>query len=62
MLTGLSALENTNWSKLHHAYCRATDTPGHLNNLIQDDNELRSKAIGHLRELYAKLVEIQNES
>jgi hypothetical protein len=34
MLTGLAALENTDWSKLHHVYGRATDTPGHLRALL----------------------------
>jgi hypothetical protein len=30
MLTGLPALEQTDWSRLFHAYGRATDTPDHL--------------------------------
>jgi len=48
MLTGLPALENTDWSRLHHAYGRATDTPGHLRALLQEDRESRSKAMAHL--------------
>ena len=48
MLTGLPALENTDWSRLHHAYGRATDTPGHLRALLQEDRESRNKAMSHL--------------
>src|SRR5262249_48399 len=48
MLTGLPALESTDWSRLHHAYGRATDTPGHLRALLQEDLESRRKAMSHL--------------
>src|SRR5688572_20203384 len=48
MLTGLPALENTDWSRLHHAYGRATDTPGHLSALLNEDLESRKKAMDHL--------------
>jgi hypothetical protein len=48
MLTGLPALERTDWSRLHHAYGRATDTPGHLHALLQEDFESRQKAMSHL--------------
>jgi hypothetical protein len=48
MLTGLPALEATDWSRLHHAYGRATDTPGHLRALLQEDRESRKQAMLHL--------------
>lgn len=48
MLTGLPALESTDWSGLHHAYGRATDTPGHLRALLRDDPDARNKALSHL--------------
>jgi hypothetical protein len=48
MLTGIAALEHTYWSRLHHAYGRATDTPGHLRALLQDDLESREQAMSHL--------------
>src|SRR5262245_62051505 len=48
MLTGLPALENTDWSKLHHAYGRATNTPGHLRALLAEDAEGRRQALSHL--------------
>jgi hypothetical protein len=48
MLTGLAALENIDWSRLHHAYGRATDTPEHLRALLQEDLESRKQAISHL--------------
>jgi hypothetical protein len=48
MLTGLRALENTDWSKLHHAYGRATDTPDHLRALIGEDPGARRRAVAHL--------------
>jgi hypothetical protein len=48
MLTGLAALENTDWSRLHHAYGRATDTPGHLRALLREDAESRNQAMTHL--------------
>ena len=48
MLIGLDALEKTDWSKLHHAYGRATDTPDHLRALLGDDVESRKKAMSHL--------------
>jgi hypothetical protein len=48
MLAGLPALECTDWSRLHHAYGRATDTPAHLRALLQEDLEARKKAMAHL--------------
>ena len=48
MLTGLAALENTDWSRLHHAYGRASDTPGHLRALLREDRESREQAMSHL--------------
>jgi hypothetical protein len=45
---GLQALENTDWSRLHHAYGRATDTPGHLRALLQEDPKARGEAMSHL--------------
>ena len=48
MLTGLAALELTDWSKLHHAYGRAGDTPGHLRALLTADSGARKKAMDHL--------------
>jgi hypothetical protein len=47
-LTGLRALDNADWSRLHHAYGRATDTPGHLRALLEEDPEARKKALSHL--------------
>lgn len=47
MLTGLEGLKNTDWSRLHHAYGRATDTPEHLRALLGEDPNLR-KAMSHL--------------
>jgi hypothetical protein len=48
MLTGVAALENTDWSRLHHAYGRATDTPGHLRALVRADPKPRRQAMEHL--------------
>ena len=48
MLTGIAALEHTDWSRLRHAYGRATDTPGHLRALLLDDLESRKEAKSHL--------------
>jgi hypothetical protein len=48
MLTGLVALENTDWSRLHHAYGNATDTPGFLLDLLNDEPQARQKALEHL--------------
>lgn len=48
MLTGLAALESTDWSRLHHAYGRATDTPGHLRALLRENLEMRKGAMSHL--------------
>src|SRR5262249_46202787 len=48
MLTGMAALEKTDWSRLHHAYGRATDTPDHLRSLLEVDAESRKKALSHL--------------
>jgi hypothetical protein len=41
MLPGLADLETFDWSRLHHAYGRATDTPEHLRALLREDRELR---------------------
>jgi hypothetical protein len=48
MLTGIAALEHTDWSRLYHAYGRATDTPGHLRSLLREDLEPREQAMEHL--------------
>ncbi|RKG68317.1 hypothetical protein D7V80_13000 [Corallococcus sp. CA054B] len=48
MLTGLSALEATDWSRLLHAYGRATDAPGHLRALVEGDEASRSAALSYL--------------
>jgi hypothetical protein len=48
MLTGLSTLEQTDWTRLHHAYGRATDTPGHLRALLETDPAARKQAVFHL--------------
>jgi hypothetical protein len=48
MLTGLQALEATDWTKLHHAYGRAIDTPGHLRALLDGDAAARKAAMTHL--------------
>jgi len=48
MITGLPVLEETDWSRLHHAYGRATDTPGHLRALLEEEAERRKKAFDHL--------------
>jgi hypothetical protein len=48
MLTGLEALAATDWNRLHHAYGRASDTPGHLRALLEDDAAARKEALDHL--------------
>lgn len=48
MLRGLPVLKSTDWSKLRHAYGRATDTPGHLRALLSDDTNGREQAMNHL--------------
>ncbi|WP_223637985.1 hypothetical protein [Corallococcus sp. EGB] len=48
MLTGLSALETTDWSRLLHAYGRATDAPGHLRALVEGDEAARNAALTYL--------------
>lgn len=48
MRTGIAALERTDWSRLYHAYGRATDTPGHLRALLREDLESRKQAMSHL--------------
>ncbi len=45
---GLAALEKTDWSRLHHAYGRATDTPKHLRALLEEDADSRKEAVFHL--------------
>lgn len=49
MRTGLEALESIDWHRLHHAYGRAADTPGHLRALLEDDADGRRRALGHLK-------------
>jgi len=50
MLTGLEALAATDWSRLHHAYRRATDTPDHLRALLEDEKRaIRRSTICSLR-------------
>jgi len=44
----MAVLENTDWPKLHHAYGRATNTPGHLRALLREDLESRKQAMSHL--------------
>ncbi len=46
--TGLAALDDTDWSRLHHAYGPATDTPAHLRALLEKDGEPRREALFHL--------------
>lgn len=41
-------LETTDWTKLSHAYGVATDTPGHLQALLEGDLEKRKAAESHL--------------
>ncbi|AFE07186.1 hypothetical protein COCOR_06872 [Corallococcus coralloides DSM 2259] len=48
MRTGLSALEATDWSRLLHAYGRATDAPGHLRALVEGDEASRHAALSYL--------------
>jgi len=48
MLTGIAALEATDWTKLYHAYGRAEDTPAHLRALISGDEAARKAALEHL--------------
>jgi hypothetical protein len=48
LLTGLAALENTDWSRLYHAYGPAMDTPGQLLSLLEPDPESRKSAMSHL--------------
>ena len=47
-MIGLPALENTNWSRLHHAYGRAIDTPGHLRALLDGGDDAIKEAMSHL--------------
>jgi hypothetical protein len=48
MLTGLAALESTDWARLHHAYGRATETPDHLHALLEGNRRARQEAMSHL--------------
>lgn len=48
MLTGVSALEATDWSRLLHAYGRATDAPAHLRALVEGNEARRSAALTYL--------------
>ncbi len=48
MQIGLRALDTTDWSKLHHAYGRAIDTPDLLRSFWKDDPGGCKRAVGHL--------------
>jgi hypothetical protein len=48
MSNGIALLDTTDWSRLHHAYGRATDTPGHLRALLTNDDVARKAALDHL--------------
>jgi hypothetical protein len=48
MLTDLAVLESTDWSRLHHAYARATDTPDYLRALLTEDTNAQQQALEHL--------------
>ena len=48
MLKGLAALRAIDWSRLHHAYDWATDTPGHLRSLAAGDDDAHREAMSHL--------------
>jgi len=48
MLTGIPALEQTDWAKLYHAYGSAADTPKHLRALLDEDAGGREAALDHL--------------
>ncbi|WP_157570494.1 hypothetical protein [Microtetraspora malaysiensis] len=48
MLLGWDALRSSDWSQLSHAYGPATDTPGHLERLFEDDHAGWAKTIDHL--------------
>jgi hypothetical protein len=48
MVTGIQVLDTTDWSKLHHAYGRATDTPHHLRALLREGPKAREEAMSHL--------------
>jgi hypothetical protein len=48
MLTGVAALESTDWLKLHHAYGPAVDTPEHLRALLKPESAPREAALKHL--------------
>jgi hypothetical protein len=44
----LESIDQVDWSRLMHAYGRATDTPAHLRALISDDAQAREQALDHL--------------
>ena len=48
MQIGLAALDATDWSKLHHAYGHATDTPDLLRSFWRDDPKGHKSALQHL--------------
>lgn len=48
MRLGWDVLTETDWPRLSHAYGPATDTPGHLRRLFEDDENRWGEAIGHL--------------
>lgn len=41
-------LDQLDWSRLGHAYGTASDTPGHLANLVAEDEKARAVALDHL--------------
>lgn len=43
-----SAVRQVDWQRLHHAYGRAIDTPGHLEALLGEDAAARRAAVQHL--------------
>lgn len=48
MRLGWDLLTEIDWSRLSHAYGPATDTPGHLRRLFEDDEDRWAEAIDHL--------------
>lgn len=43
-----SLIDDANWPRLTHAYAAATDTPAHLQALVQDDDDAFAAALDHL--------------
>src|SRR3569833_377856 len=48
MLTGLAALENTDWSRISHAYGPATDAPAKLRAFLYGDADAREASMQYL--------------